>query len=684
MSVANDLIELAMERLSQRPGYVERPDQTQLALLLSDCIGSSRTGCFEAPTGLGKSLATLVPAIAHSIANGSRIAIGTYTNVLAEQYWRKDLPLALSLFQVEGTTLDIKTEFLIGRQRYACQASMAEHHSGTCRDFRRNANLGIESEFRTWVPKKGREMMDLWQAVSAPPVCPARLCPYYHDCYYYRARRGAEKANIVITNHSLILQDALLRQASNDELTMLGKLDFIIFDEAHDLHSAAQNALEFELSQAKLGQVIGVSQKLQSTLSPLSMDAGDPIGWNQLCDTFAERTYHMAERLPSIVVGSGEIFRATPEELEQSPQIKARKPQSTTGAHNLSSEIADLTNTFAKEVERSLDRWQTQGVNSEDARDTVRNYMMFLSEFGAGCKGLFTRETESEVGVTYTAGGFAGREAILRYDVVDVAAALKPVLWDRTPWACLSATLAVDRNFDFFQRTTGAKADFEEVLPSPFDWSTQASLYVPASGKLIDPAQARDPSLQQIYYDKLAAEIQTIIQACSGRTLVLFHSRKEMEAVHGLMPENDEFPLYVQRFSGAATTGEKFKKEINSSMFALRSFWTGFDAPGETLSCVAIVRIPFEVPVDPPSVARNAWMNSQGQDPFTGFSLQNAKMLMRQGAGRLIRTSEDRGIIALLDPRLRTKAYGEQIFENMPSGMRAYDDIYEAAARIGL
>ncbi len=684
MSVANDLIELAMARLAQRPGYVDRPDQTQLALLLSDCIASGRTGCFEAPTGLGKSLATLVPAIAHSIAHQKRIAIGTYTNVLAEQYWRKDLPLALSLFEVEGTTIDVRTEFLIGRQRYACQASMAEHHAGTTREFRRNARLGIESEFRTWVPKKGREMMELWQAVSAPPVCPARLCPYYHDCYYYRARRGAEKANIVITNHSLILQDALLRQASQDELTMLGKLDFIIFDEAHDLHSAAQNALEFELSQAKLGQVIGVSQKLQATLGQLSMDAGDPTGWNQLCDTFAERTHVMAERLPAIVVGSGEIFRATPDELEQSPQIKARKPHSTAGAENLSSEIADLTHTFAKEVEQSLDRWQTEGVNSDDARDTVRNYMMFLSEFGAGCKGLFTRESEAEVGVTYTAGGFAGREAILRYDVVDIASALKPILWDKTPWACLSATLAVDRNFDFFQRTTGAKADFEDVLPSPFDWATQASLYVPAAGKLIDPAQAREPSLQIVYYDKLAREIQTIIEACNGRTLVLFHSRKEMEAVHQLMPASDEFPIYVQRFSGAASTGEKFKQEISSSMFALRSFWTGFDAPGETLSCVAIVRIPFEVPVDPPSVARNAWMNSQGQDPFTGFSLQNAKMLMRQGAGRLIRTNEDRGIIALLDPRLRTKAYGEQIFENMPDGMRAFDDIYEAAARIGL
>lgn len=690
MSRANDLVESAFAQLAKTPGYVERPDQVQLALLLSDCIGSGNTGAFEAPTGLGKSLATLIPAIAHALAHGKRVAIATYTNVLAEQYWRKDLPIALSLFEDWER---VKPEFLIGRQRYACLASITEHHAGTCREFRRNALLGIETEFRQHVPKVGREMAQLWGQVSAPPVCPARLCPYYQDCYYYRARRSAEKSHLIITNHNVLLQDALLRQASDDEMSMLGKLDFVIFDEAHDLASAAQNALEFELSHFKIGQIIGIAQKLQSTLSPLSMDAGQPHIWNALCDSFAEHLSLLGNKLDTAIAGYGQILRTIPESLQEDSRVKAKRPKEPlTAAQVVATEVSDLANGFVKDVERTLKDWDTEGLKTEDARDTVRNYLMYLGEFAFGCKGLFSSRRgpddedagSDEVGVTYTAAPFQGGEGKIRYDVIGLSRALKPLLWDRTPWACLSATLALDGNFDFFQRTTGAKADFEEILPSPFDFSHQASLYIPRVGKLIDPAMARDPSMEHQYYQRLADEIGEIIETCGGRTLALFHSRKEMEGVHRAMTLGDDYPILIQRTVGVATTGEKFKERTNASLFALRSFWTGFDAPGETLSCVVLVRVPFEVPVDPPAIARMAWMSSEGYDPFMSYTLPQAKMMMRQGAGRLIRTAEDRGIICLLDPRLRTKRYGEEIFANMPAGMRSYDDIREAAARVGI
>jgi len=691
MSRASEMVEEAFAKLATMPGFVERTDQVQLSLLLCDCIGSEQTGAFEAPTGLGKSLATLIPAIAQVLANGKRVAIATYTNVLAEQYWRKDLPLALSLFEDWER---VKPEFLIGRQRYACLAAIAESHASTCREFRRNALLGIETEFRQHVLKSGREMAQLWSQVSAPPVCPARLCPYYQDCYYYRARRSAEKAGLIITNHNVVLQDALLRQASDDELSMLGKLDFVVFDEAHDLASAAQNALEFELSHGRIGQVIGIAQKLQSTLSPLSLDAGVPHDWNMLCDTFAERLGLLASRIDTAIAGTGEILRATPEALQEDARIKARRPKEPlTGAQVVATEISDLANGFVRDVERTLKDWETNGLKTDEARDTVRNYMMYLGEFGAGCKGLFSNNRNDpeapdvgldEVGVTYTAAGFQGGEAKIRHDVIGLSLALKPLLWDRTPWACLSATLALDGNFDFFKRTTGAKADFEEILPSPFDFTSQAAVYIPRVGKLIDPSLARDPAMEQTYYRRLADEIGEIIEACGGRTLALFHSRKEMEGVHRQMALGDDYPILIQRTVGVATTGDKFKERTNASLFALRSFWTGFDAPGETLSCVILVRVPFEVPVDPPAIARMAWLASEGFDPFMSYTLPQAKMMMRQGAGRLIRTSEDRGVICLLDPRLRTKRYGEEILENMPPGIRMYDDIADAVARVGI
>jgi ATP-dependent DNA helicase DinG len=157
-----------------------------------------------------------------------------------------------------------------------------------------------------------------------------------------------------------------------------------------------------------------------------------------------------------------------------------------------------------------------------------------------------------------------------------------------------------------------------------------------------------------------------------------------MEGVMERVNLPDDLPIYMQRRSGAGTVGESFRKNVNASLFALRSFWTGFDAPGETLSCVALSRIPFEVPVDPPSIVRSAAMTLEGRDPFREHSLANAKMLMRQGAGRLIRNDQDKGIIAILDPRIRTKYYGEAILDNLPQGMRRFSDIYDAMAAIGI
>jgi len=147
-----------------------------------------------------------------------------------------------------------------------------------------------------------------------------------------------------------------------------------------------------------------------------------------------------------------------------------------------------------------------------------------------------------------------------------------------------------------------------------------------------------------------------------------------MEEVYARMIPMDGLPLYIQSRVGAASVGDRFKNEIRSSLFALRSFWTGFDAPGETLSCVAVVRVPFEVPIDPAQIARSAYLASQGLDGFRSHSLPNAKMMIRQGVGRLIRRAEDKGLIAILDPRLRTKGYGRDFLTSLPR-MRITSDL---------
>jgi len=273
---------------------------------------------------------------------------------------------------------------------------------------------------------------------------------------------------------------------------------------------------------------------------------------------------------------------------------------------------------------------------------------------------------------------------MLRQDVIGLAEPLTRLIWDRTPYACISATLALDGNFDFFRRTTGAKPQFEEILPSPFDYASNAAIYLPPPDTIPDPSLARQQGQEEIYWRRVASELSKIIRTVGGRTLALFHSRKEMEEVLSFIDLPSELPVYAQTKFGTAAVGERFIENTHASLFALRSFWTGFDAPGETLSCVVLVRVPFEVPIDPPQIARLAYLQTQGLNAFGEHTLPLAKMLMRQGAGRLIRRAEDKGIIALLDPRIQTKRYGEEILANLPEGMRTFRDIADAVGWIGL
>ena len=682
MSPTASLIERAFERLLQRPGFISRPDQKQLSLLLGDLMANRANGAFEAPTGLGKSLAALVPAIAHSMVTGQRVVIATYTNVLAEQYWRTDLPLALSLFEDEERPLP-KTAMLMGRSRYACLIAADEHAPETVDILRTGAKLGIESEFRQLVHRSASTTSALWSKIISPPVCPARLCPAYDDCYYYRARRDAEQAGVVITNHSVVIQDALMARSSTEDQGLLGKFDFLVLDEAHDFPQAAMNGLEFELSKSKLSALAAVASRMESSLLPLAQKCGDGADWTRFYTAFKDRIERCERELVGygLTLGRPGIMTASPNEILEHPHVKSfRTSDDNSGAKAIAVEVSEACDQFVTGAENRLAAWKdAEPDRARGLTESVRNYGVYLREYGFGCHRLFDPD-----GVAVSYVGRQANDTLLRQDVIDLAEPLKELIWDRVPYACLSATLALDGNFDFFRRVTGAEPQFEEVLPSPFDHAIQTAIYLPKAGLITDPTVARREGDEAGYYRKLANVLTEIIVAMDGRTLALFHSRKEMEGVASLMKLPPHLSLLMQGKFGAASAGERFKAEPSSSLFALRSFWTGFDAPGETLSCVALVRIPFEVPIDPPQVARLAYLQTQDRDAFREHTLPNAKMMMRQGAGRLIRRAGDHGIVALLDPRLRTKNYGEEFLANFPDGVRTFDDIFDAMAHVGL
>ena len=683
----------AFRNLAKRPGFVERPDQQQLALLLADLIAEGSSGSFEAPTGLGKSLAALIPAIANAIATNKRTVVATYTNVLAEQYWRNDLPLALSLFLEDGVEatsvgqaafrLGIHARMLMGRQRYACLAAMDEHTPDLIDDYRKEAKLGIETEFRQIIKRPMRELNVLWQKVATPPVCPGRLCPAYEDCFYYSARRGAERAEIVITNHSVVIQDALMASASDDDQGLLGKFDFLILDEAHDFPQAAQNGMEFELSGGKLASLEGIVGRLESAMLNLAQRQHEGFEWAKSCADFKEAIDRCQKGLVSYSLSLGRpgILIASPKDVYDHPQVQAnRTGDDMRGARELAAQVSEICESFVHSMEARMNRWrESEPELTRQVGEATRNYGSYIRDYGAGCFTLFQPE-----GIAVSYAGRNGSDAMLRQDIIGLAEPLTKLIWDRTPYACISATLALDGNFDFFRRTTGAKPQFEEILPTPFDYPSNAAIYLPPADTIPDPSTARRDGNEELYWRRVASELSKIIRTVGGRTLALFHSRKEMEGVLSFMSLPPEFPVYSQTKFGTASVGERFIENTHASLFALRSFWTGFDAPGETLSCVVLVRVPFEVPIDPPQIARLAYLQTQGLNAFGEHTLPLAKMMMRQGAGRLIRRAEDKGIIAILDPRIQTKRYGEEILANLPNGMRTFRDIGDAVGWIGL
>jgi len=682
MSRHEELVEAALRRLAEKPGMEVRDGQRQLAHLISDCIHGSINGAFEAPTGLGKSLATLIPAIAHSIAYGRRVVIATYTNILTEQYWRKDLPFALSLF--EGEELPSR-QLLMGRQRYACLAEIENIDRHVFAAASQSPGNGIESEFRRETKMPAKEFGSFWRKVSAPPVCPGRVCEHYDACFYYKSRRRAEKAGLVITNHSVVIQDGLIRESTDGEMSMLGKMDHLILDEAHDFASAALNGLEIEFSERKLTQISSLAQRFYQDLLGLAQIRNQGREWISQTTVFLKALEDIKQDIASLVQGLPQsmIMKVSPPEVASHPVILGRTFEKTDQrALELGFRLRDEIRLFLAFAEKLLlspmDGTEIPGL--KDVREHTRNYLMYLEDYALGSERLATPEG---LAVSYAGRGSNG--PMLRMDWVGLDEPLKKFIWDKVSATCLSATLAIDNEFQFLKRTTGFESGFGEILPSPFDFTSQMAIYAPPIGRIPDPTIARKEGYEPEYYDAVAAEVQHIIEIMGGRTLVLFHSRKEMENVRERIDLGEEYPIFMQSTGAAASTvGERFKKTKQATLFGLRSFWTGFDAPGDTLSCVVVVRIPFEVPVEPAQIVRQAYMANNGEDGFGQYTIPMAKMLMRQGVGRLIRTRDDIGVVAVLDSRLRTKRYGESFIENLPLGARLFDDFADAAGHVGV
>jgi ATP-dependent DNA helicase DinG len=615
------------------PGFEAREGQVRMARLIERGFLENVHTIVEAGTGVGKSLAYLVPAL----RAGARVVISTGTIALQEQLVRKDIPLVTGALGVNA-----RVELLKGRNHYLCKAKF-EKESGT----RLIApSLALERLWQ-WAERTetgDRAELDFtpsgsdWETLDADADdCVGEYCNRFADCHFFRRRDAARFADIVVVNHALFFLDLVSGGA------LLPAYDFVILDEAHQAEKYATAALTATLSPVSVGRMM---RKLHRTYSvPGAHDAALDEGMRRLQQTLARV---QGDKYPVAANdGLGDVLPVLREafyHLENWVQA------------NWQSALRQRTDNEA-EAERRRDL-AVRAVSAhiatvdriESAAQQATNGAVPADEIDA---------------VAWVERG----EGDARYEInaapFQIGDFLRAALFARTRSVVLtSATISTGGSFAFLRESLGVDDAQELVAPSPFDYARQARLYV--APPQLNPKSADFPR-------RAAPLIEEILDRSGGRAFVLFTSYARMREVHGLLRERLAFPVKMQGDLPRSALLDWFRSTKHAVLFATGTFWEGIDVVGDALSCVVIDRLPFPSPSEPLVAARIAALEARGKSGFEHYMIPSAIVRLKQGFGRLIRSTSDRGVVAILDGRATSMRYGATIVAALPPATRITD-----------
>ena len=607
----------------QIEGYSERLQQLEMALAIADAIKNNTQLVAEAGTGTGKTFAYLVPAL----LTGGKVIISTGTKNLQDQLYGRDLPNVRDALKVPVTVAMLK-----GRANYVCHYHLerAEQEGRfSSRDdakyvhvikvFAENSKTGDKSELNS-VPESAM----IWASVtSTRDNCLGSDCAYYKECFVMEARKKALAADVVVVNHHLFFADVMLRDEGVAEL--LPTANTVIFDEAHQLpevaglffgedvstsqlHELAQDCMAAHLTLAKdcieLGKAIPVLEKAAKDFRLIFAYEGSrlPVQKALALKGFEEAYKHMQIQLKV---------------LEKVLETQAARDPLLEKCWQRSEALYDL-----------FSRWQSAENN---------NLVRWVE--------VFTHSVQLHATPLSVAEGFG-----------------KQLNAQPRAWIFTSATLAVKSDFSHYIQQMGlqdAKTGFWE---SPFNYQEQALLYVPP-----DMPDPNSPS----YTSCVVVAALPVLQASGGRAFVLSTSLRAMREIHALLKEafaenGIESPLLLQGECSRTELLDRFRRLGNAVLVGSQSFWEGVDVRGEALSVVIIDKLPFAPPDDPVLSARVDKLNAEGKNAFMEYQLPYSVITLKQGAGRLIRDENDRGVLMICDPRLITKSYGKKIWQSLP------------------
>ncbi|MGB5313375.1 MAG: ATP-dependent DNA helicase [Polyangiales bacterium] len=609
-------------------GYEHRPGQIRMARAVQEALEHDGMLLVEAGTGTGKTWAYLIPAA----LSGRRVLVSTGTRALQDQIMEKDLPALERHLGIEIDAACVK-----GLGNYLCLRRFGElQRSSDAMQPRFARTLPV---LRSWVQTtKTGDRADLAAIAEEDPIW-ARVvsgsdtrigarCEHYDDCFVTRVRRRAEGAQLIVVNHHLFFADLALRDTGF--ASVLPDYDAVVFDEAHQLEDTATLFFGSRFSTAMIERLV------RDARVALRGETGGKRHETRLLDAVLQRASNFFAALPTNPNGG------------RAPLPSEAVPEA---------DLVALDNALA-ELSAACRNWKPI---AENVLQIARRADQLRDALGS---------LEAPGQVSWSLGG--ARSPSVGSSPIDVGPLLRERLHERVPCIVFtSATLTTGGDFKFIKRRLGIDAEVsEEVVESPFRYEEQAALYAPTH--LPDP-RASD------FVDAAAREILELIRMAKGGAFVLCTSLRMMRILAKRVGDELEYEWFVQGDAPKQTLLDRFRDQGNAVLFATASFWEGVDVPGSALRLVVIDKLPFEVPSDPVVAARCERLEEAGESSFMRYLVPAAALSLKQGFGRLIRTTQDRGVVAILDSRIRRKGYGKVFMRSLPPA-RVCDTLDEVRA----